>query len=624
VNGPGAMKQKSGVRSQESEWRTGSFVLALALVSATVLPAQTPRPLHVSPVGVIVDDSGNPVLLRGINRSATGSGNADASATDADYAAQNQLLSMNLVRIFVNAVWWNTNVQVPIANQNYQTYVDGLIQRAKKYNNYVVIVKAGQFPDPPCGSSGTNCPAPNQGDINCKANASLCGAQSTSGAAIDAAFTFWSAFAKKYAADPAVLYDTWEDMATDPGTWSDGQNQLIAAIRTYSPQALIFVEDTTAGQGTSAGAFESIAAGKLADFSWTNVVWNFHLYAGPSGTCTMPASPRYAKWSQYMDPLVNYAQQYGHAAAILEWGGCNDSEPYHTNITTYAQNHTMALAYFDSTNLITQSSSAYALTAVGSKVATAYTAIASAGGPVNKGAPALRASNPVQDAVNNLAQIVPGEWVSMYGTNFADLIKDWSDQDFSTGVLPTSVAGVQVLVNGSPAPVWYVFPGQVNFQAPTNISGTATVAVVHNGVASSPATVNVVANSPGVIAYSADYKTYYPSAQFANTSNVVGDPAVFGSAVKKALPGNQIQMYATGLASTQSGVVIGTPIPFPSTVTVKIGATTVTASFAGQIGAGYYQINFTVPPGLAAGNYPFTISTNGTTSQSGVVLVVGP
>src|SRR6202035_908392 len=103
-------------------------------------------------------------------------------------------------------------------------------------------------------------------------NASLCSAQSTSGATIDTAFTFWSAFAEKYAADPAVLYDTWEDMTTDTGTWSDGQNQLIAAIRTFSTQALIFVEDTTAGQGTSAGAFESIVAGKLPDFSWSNIV----------------------------------------------------------------------------------------------------------------------------------------------------------------------------------------------------------------------------------------------------------------------------------------------------------------------------------------------------------------
>jgi len=76
--------------------------IALAFLLAAALEAQTPA-LHVSSGGVIVDDSGKPVALRGLNRSGTGSGNADATATDADYAAQNQLLSMNLVRIFVNA-----------------------------------------------------------------------------------------------------------------------------------------------------------------------------------------------------------------------------------------------------------------------------------------------------------------------------------------------------------------------------------------------------------------------------------------------------------------------------------------------------------------------------------------
>src|SRR5262249_1610042 len=163
---------------------------------------------------------------------------ADANATDQEYAAQNQLLSMNLVRIFVNAAWWNNNVQVPIANQTYQNYIDALIQRAKKYGNYVLILKAGQFPDPPSGAAAKNCPAANQGDLNCQANASLCAAQDTTGNNTDTAFAFWSSFATKYANDPAILYDTWEDMhSIDNNTWSDGQDALIAAIRTYSPQS---------------------------------------------------------------------------------------------------------------------------------------------------------------------------------------------------------------------------------------------------------------------------------------------------------------------------------------------------------------------------------------------------
>src|SRR5207247_5237808 len=111
--------------------------------------------------------------------------------------------------------------------------------------------------------------------------------------------------------------------------------------------------------------------------------------------------------------------------------------------------------------------------------------------------PGLRSSNPVQDAVNNRLQIVPGSWVSVSGNNFSSLSKDWSDLDFSHG-LPTSVASVQVLVNGSVAPVWTVYPDQVNFQAPANSREIATAQVVVNGVASDTATTAVVSSSPGL------------------------------------------------------------------------------------------------------------------------------
>ena len=76
---------------------------------------------------------------------------------------------------------------------------------------------------------------------------------------------------------------------------------------------------------------------------------------------------------------MSYAQQHGHAAAITEWGGCNDGEPYNTNITSYAKAHSVALAYYDSSNLLTRPATAWQLTATGTNVASAYTAIAAAG-----------------------------------------------------------------------------------------------------------------------------------------------------------------------------------------------------------------------------------------------------
>ena len=561
-----------------------ALVRAVLALVPTLILAQTPalHPLHVSSAGIILDDSGKLALLRGLNRSATGSGNADATATDADYAAQNQLLSMNLVRIFVNATWWTNNVQVPIASLKYQDYVDLLIQRAKKYGNYVVILKAGQFPDLPCGADGKNCPATNQGDLNCQATPSVCAAQATTGANIDSAFNFWSAFAKKYAADAAILYDTWEDMhGIDGNTWSDDQNQLIAAIRTYSPQSLIFVEDT-------GSAFESIVQGALPDLGWPNIVWNFHLYNGPSGTCTNPTSARYASWPQNFDPLVSYAHQYGHAVAITEWGGCNDSDPYHTNITSYAQAHSLALAFFDSSNLITQSGASYQLTATGTKVAQAYTAIA-AGGPGT-----VASANSASGTTTLAAEAI----ASAYGANLATVT-----QPASAVPLPINLGGTTVTVTDSngisrSAELFFVSATQVNYQVPPGVaSGSATVTVSVNGNPVATGTAQIAALSPGI--FTANASGQGAAAAIAVTIHADGSSGyvlTFVPATAAALPIDLgldtdqvvLELYGTGIRG-HSG-----------TVTCKIGSTTLPVAYAGPQGlyVGEDQVNILLPKSL--------------------------
>jgi uncharacterized protein (TIGR03437 family) len=579
--------------------------LLLALVFAAGLQAQTPtfRPLHVSTAGQILDDSGKLVALRGLNRSATGSGNADAATTDADYAAQNQLLSMNVVRIFVNAAWWTNNVQVPIANQTYQVYIDALIQRAKKYGNYVLILKAGQFPDAPCGADGKNCPATNQGDLNCTASGSptsaVCLAQDTGGTYIDTAFTFWAAFAKKYAADPAVLYDTWEDMhGIDGNTWSNGQNQLIAAIRTYSPQSLIFVGDT----GT---AFESIVQGALRDLAWSNLVWNFHLYTASTGTCTEPASARYTNWPQNFDPLLSYAQQHGHAAAITEWGGCNDPEPYHTNITSYAQSHSLALVYFDSSNLITGSGSAAQLTATGTKVKTAFSAIA-AGGPGKV--------TSVSSADGSLT-LAPEAIAEAFGSNLATKL------EVATGVpLPTNIGGTTVAVTDAggivrQAELFFVSPTQVNYQIPPGVAaGTAVVTVSLNGDPVSTGTVPIAAVSPGLYTATADGKGV--AAALAVTFHADGTSAfVYTFQCTSATSCTPLPIDLGLTTDTVVLELFGTGIRGRSSlanVTCKIGTTTVPVQYAGaQFGyVGLDQVNITLPKtfrGTGAANVALTV-----------------
>ncbi len=579
-----------------------------ALLLGTFLQAQTPsfRPLHVSPAGFILDDAGKPVLLRGLNRSGTGSGNADASATDPDYAAQNRLLSMNLVRIFVNAAWWNSNVPVPIANQKYQDYIDALIQRAKKYGNYVLILKAGQFPDAPCGADGKNCPAANQGDLNCQANASLCATQDTTGNYVDTAFTFWGGFARKYAADPAVLYDTWEDMhGIDGNTWSNAENQLIAAIRTYSPQSLIFVEDT----GT---VFESIVSGALSDLAWPNLVWNFHLYTGSSGPCSEPASPRYANWPNNFDPVVSYAQQHGHAAAILEWGGCNDPEPYHTNITSYAKAHSLALAYFDSSFLITGAGVGSQLTATGAKVAQAYTAIAA-------GSPGTVTS--VSSAIGSLTTLAAEAIASGYGANLAT-----SPRQATALPLPYDLGGTSVIVkdvNGisRSAELFYVSPTQVNYEVPPGVApGPASVTVSVNGDPVAFGTAQIATVAPGIYTVTgtgqglaaaivatahADGTSATTSAVQCSSSGCTAAPIDLGSDTDLVA----IELFGTGIRGRSS----------QAAVTCKIGAATLPVAYAGLQGVyvGLDQVNVLLPKSLrGSGNVNVSLTVDGQSSNT--------
>ena len=587
--------------------------LAAIFAAAGCLWAQSSlRPLHVLSGGAIADDSGKPVALRGVNRSGTGSGNADANATDAEYAAQNQLLSMNLVRLFVNAAWWNSNVTVPIAGSKYQDYIDQLIQRAKKYGNYVLVLKAGQFPDAPCGADGKNCPASNQGDLNCQANPAVCAAQDTTGNNIDAAFAFWSALAKRYGSDPAVLYDTWEDMhGIADASWSDAQNQLIAAIRTYSPQGLILVED-------NGSAFDAIAGGTLGDFAWPNLVWDFHLYNASSTGCSEPASPRYANWSSKVDPLVAYAQQHGHGVAITEWGGCNDSEPYHTNIVSYAQTHAIALAYFDSSNLLAGSGTSFQLTAAGAKVAQAYTAMA---GAAAAGAPLITL---VANAEGEAPVIAPNPWVEIKGSNLAPAgdIRVWEAFDFFGGQMPAQLDGVNVTVNGKPAFVYYVSPTQVNILTPPDpMMGSVAVRVTVGGQAGAAASVTAQALSASFFIFGAGP---YVAAEHAN-GNFLGPTTLYPGLTTPAKPGETIVLYANGFGPTNAAVVSGsisqggTLSPVPG---VSIGGVNATVAFAGLGAPGQFQFNVVVPPSLADGDQPVVATYNGSSTQAGAMIAV--
>jgi uncharacterized protein (TIGR03437 family) len=101
---------------------------------------------------------------------------------------------------------------------------------------------------------------------------------------------------------------------------------------------------------------------------------------------------------------------------------------------------------------------------------------------------------------------------------------------------------------------------------------------------------------------------------------IMGDPAVVPG-TRKAKPGDILQLYASGLAPSQSGGAVSSPVPITG-VGVTIGSTDAQVQFAGLVAPGQFQVNFTVPQ-LPAGEYSIQVSTSGKTSQPNVLFEVG-
>ena len=235
------------------------------------------------------------------------------------------------------------------------------------------------------------------------------------------------------------------------------------------------------------------------------------------------------------------------------------------------------------------------------------------------GAPAITTNGITNGASFTSGSLVPGEIATIFGANLTT----------GTGInlasalpLATQLLNVQVLVNGTAAPIFAVDnvngQEQINFQVPYEIAGqaNATLQVVNNGSPGNTLTVPVIATQPGMFTYSANSTTYgailHASYQLANTAS----PAVAGETVL---------IYCTGLGAVTPTPVDGVAASGSSTTavtpTVTIGGATASIAYSGLAPGfvGLYQINVMVPTGLTSGNQPVIINAGGT--QSAIALL---
>src|SRR5262249_42218044 len=87
----------------------------------------------------------------------------------------------------------------------------------------------------------------------------------------------------------------------------------------------------------------------------------------------------------------------------------------------------------------------------------------------------------VANAAGGQPGVVPGSFVSIYGSNFTLLpIDDWSRSIYN-GQLPKELDGVRVTIGGKPAFIYAITPGLINIQAPDVGAGPVDVLVTTPG-----------------------------------------------------------------------------------------------------------------------------------------------
>ena len=203
----------------------------------------------------------------------------------------------------------------------------------------------------------------------------------------------------------------------------------------------------------------------------------------------------------------------------------------------------------------------------------------------------------VNAATYNISSLAAGELSAIFGANLGPATGEIVPP--TSGRFPTAYAGVDVTVNGTPAPLLYVSQSQVNFVVPFEVEGQRgrVLQISYNGIPSDPDGAQEIEASPGIFAI----------ANADSSANSASSPAVSGS---------YVTIYGTGQGvsnppetdGTIMGDTLATPVlPVEATIDGQPGTILYAGSAPGLV-AGVLQINLSVPTQLLPGQHIVVIS----------------
>ena len=252
---------------------------------------------------------------------------------------------------------------------------------------------------------------------------------------------------------------------------------------------------------------------------------------------------------------------------------------------------------------------------------------------VTQPAAALAALLPIKSVVNAASYaggpVSPGELVTIFGTGIGPATAAGTTTDPATGKLATTIGGVQVLFNGTPAPMIYASGTQVSAVVPYEMAsvGNPSVWINFAGHTSNAYPLSLTTAAPGLFAQNASLSGLGAILNQNNSLNGPSHPAAKGSIVQVFLTGEG-QTIPQGVTGKITGLTLPPPQVTPAPVqpiTVTVGGQPATYTYAGEapgMVAGVMQINVQIPANAPSGALAIQVSVGGIMSQSGITVTV--
>ena len=237
-------------------------------------------------------------------------------------------------------------------------------------------------------------------------------------------------------------------------------------------------------------------------------------------------------------------------------------------------------------------------------------------------APPVLSVSGLDNAASYQAGVVaPGELLAIFGTKFGPGSLAMGQYD-ANGRLASSLAGVQVLFDGVPAPIVFALASQTAVLAPFEIAGksSTTITYSYQSIPSNAVTLPVALAVPGLFASNSQGFGQGAILNQDYSVNSVGNPV---------LPGGIVQLFGTGggafTTNVPDGELIGVPLPaLQAQVTATVGGLPAKILYAGPaptLVAGVLQVDLEIPQGLT-GPQPVVLTVAGVTTQSNLTVAV--